>query len=132
MLFQMINALHREVNELKQKIASGAAVSTVPMESHVPVSPVTQVSPAVTVVPAASPSVMSVVSPDQSRHSQPDVTPYAEEYVEESLSIEDQEKRLIIKALEKNRGRRKKAADELHISERTLYRKIKEYGLEEI
>jgi DNA-binding NtrC family response regulator len=132
MLFQMINALHREVNELKQKIASGATVSTVPMESHVPVSPVTQVSPAVTVVPASSPSVMSVVSPDQSRHSQPDVTPYAEEYVEESLSIEDQEKRLIIKALEKNRGRRKKAADELHISERTLYRKIKEYGLEEM
>ena len=132
MLFQMINALHREVNELKQKIASGATVSTVPMESHVPVAPVTQVSPTVTVVPAASPSVMSVVSPDQSRHSQPDVTPYAEEYVEESLSIEDQEKRLIIKALEKNRGRRKKAADELHISERTLYRKIKEYGLEEI
>ena len=132
MLFQMINALHREVNELKQKIASGAAVSTVPRESHVPVSPVTPVSPAVTVVPATSPSVLSVVSPDQNRHSQPDATPYAEEYVEESLSIEDQEKRLIIKALEKNRGRRKKAADELHISERTLYRKIKEYGLEEI
>ena len=132
MLFQMINALHREVNELKQKIASGAAVSTVPMESHVPVSPVTPVSPAVTVVPATSPSVLSVVSPDQNRHSQPDATPYAEEYVEESLSIEDLEKRLIIKALEKNRGRRKKAADELHISERTLYRKIKEYGLEEI
>ena len=130
--FQMINALHREVNELKQKIASGAAVSTVPRESHVPVSPVTPVSPAVTVVPATSPSVLSVVSPDQNRHSQPDATPYAEEYVEESLSIEDQEKRLIIKALEKNRGRRKKAADELHISERTLYRKIKEYGLEEI
>ena len=132
MLFQMINALHREVNELKQKIASGAAGSTVPMESHVPVSPVTPVSPAVTVVPATSPSVLSVVSPDQNRHSQHDATPYAEEYVEESLSIEDQEKRLIIKALEKNRGRRKKAADELHISERTLYRKIKEYGLEEI
>ena len=132
MLFQMINALHREVNELKQKIASGAAVSTVPMESHVPVSPVTPVSPAVTVVPATSPSVLSVVSPDQNRHGQPDATPYAEEYVEESLSIEDQEKRLIIKELEKNRGRRKKAADELHIRERTLYRKIKEYGLEEI
>ena len=59
-------------------------------------------------------------------------TPYAEEYVEESLSIDEQEKRLIIKALEKNRGRRKKAAEELHISERTLYRKIKEYGLDEV
>lgn len=56
---------------------------------------------------------------------------YAEEYVEEPLSIDEQEKKLIIRALERSHGRRKKAAEELHISERTLYRKIKEYGLEE-
>lgn len=52
------------------------------------------------------------------------------EYVEESLSIQDKEKDLIIKALHKYGGRRKKAARELGISERTLYRKIKEYGIE--
>ena len=51
------------------------------------------------------------------------------EVVEESLSIEEKEKELIQKALEKHRGRRKNAAQELGISERTLYRKIKEYGL---
>lgn len=51
------------------------------------------------------------------------------EEVEESLSLEDREKELIEKALEKHRGKRKYAAEELGISERTLYRKIKEYNL---
>ena len=48
--------------------------------------------------------------------------------VEESLSLEEKEKELIRKALAKHRNRRKAAAQELGISERTLYRKIKEYG----
>ena len=52
------------------------------------------------------------------------------EEVEESLSLEDREKELIRKALEKHKGRRKQAADELGISERTLYRKIKEYDIQ--
>jgi transcriptional regulator with PAS, ATPase and Fis domain len=51
------------------------------------------------------------------------------EEVEESLSLEDREKELIKKALTKHKGRRKYAAAELGISERTLYRKIKEYNL---
>ena len=51
------------------------------------------------------------------------------EIVEESLSIQEKEKELIQKALEKYKGRRKNAANELGISERTLYRKIKEYDL---
>lgn len=50
-------------------------------------------------------------------------------FEEESLSLEEKEKELIIKALEKNHGKRKLAANELGISERTLYRKIKEYEL---
>lgn len=50
--------------------------------------------------------------------------------VPESLSIEDKEIELIKKALNKYNGRRKKAAQELGISERTLYRKIKQYDLE--
>lgn len=49
--------------------------------------------------------------------------------VEESLSLEDREKELIAKALDKHKGKRKYAAQELGISERTLYRKIKEYHL---
>ncbi len=53
-----------------------------------------------------------------------------EEIVEESLSLLDKEKEMIVKALEKYKGKRKYAAQELGISERTLYRKIKEYNLE--
>tara|TARA_B100000945_G_scaffold85563_2_gene66423 strand:- start:2963 stop:4204 length:1242 start_codon:yes stop_codon:yes gene_type:complete len=56
---------------------------------------------------------------------------FAEEVVEEeTLSIQDKELELIIKALERNNGRRKAAAKELGISERTLYRKIKQHDLE--
>lgn len=55
---------------------------------------------------------------------------FAEEIQEEeTLSIKDKELELIKKALEKNNGKRKAAADELGVSERTLYRKIKQFGL---
>lgn len=53
-----------------------------------------------------------------------------EEFVEESLSLEDKEVEMIRKALEKHKGKRKYAARELGISERTLYRKIKEYNID--
>ena len=53
-----------------------------------------------------------------------------EEIKEESLSIQDKEIELIKKALERHNGKRKLAADELGISERTLYRKIKEYDVD--
>ncbi len=131
MLFQMINALHREVSDLKQQLST-MHQPTVVAGSGVAVSPTVPLTDA-EVVPIVSHQHMHTSGVDEhNAHIHADSTPYAEEYVEESLSIEDQEKRLIIKALEKNRGRRKKAAEELHISERTLYRKIKEYGLEEI
>lgn len=54
----------------------------------------------------------------------------AEAIEEESLSLEEVEKEMIQKALERHNGRRKNAAADLKISERTLYRKIKEYNLE--
>lgn len=53
-----------------------------------------------------------------------------EEYEEETLSLEETERDLIKKALDRNRRKRKATAKELGISERTLYRKIKELGLE--
>ena len=62
---------------------------------------------------------------DQSRNDIQDT----EEIVEESLSLSDKEVELIKKALEKHNHKRKLAASELGISERTLYRKIKEYGI---
>jgi DNA-binding NtrC family response regulator len=51
--------------------------------------------------------------------------------VDESLNIMDKEKELIEKALKKHKGKRKDAASDLGISERTLYRKLKEYHIEE-
>lgn len=53
------------------------------------------------------------------------------EEVEETLSIADKEKELIVKALKKHKGKRKDAALDLGISERTLYRKLKEYNINE-
>jgi transcriptional regulator with PAS, ATPase and Fis domain len=53
------------------------------------------------------------------------------EEVEESLSIMDKEKELIVKALKKHKGKRKDASSDLGISERTLYRKLKEYDINE-
>jgi DNA-binding NtrC family response regulator len=64
-------------------------------------------------------------APNPNRIEIPDAQP-----VIESLSLEDKEIELIKKALEKYNGKRKKAANELGISERTLYRKIKQYDLE--
>ena len=58
-------------------------------------------------------------------------TIHQHEDVEESLSIMDKEKELIIKALKKHKGKRKDASLDLGISERTLYRKLKEYDIEE-
>lgn len=57
---------------------------------------------------------------------------YEENSVEDNLSIMDMEKELIIKALKKHRNKRKDAALDLGISERTLYRKLKEYDLEDL
>ncbi len=67
-------------------------------------------------------------------HPQPiiiDKEPNSHYEVDESLNIMDKEKELILKALKKHRGRRKDASNDLGISERTLYRKIKEYNIEE-
>ncbi|MDP3003647.1 MAG: sigma-54 dependent transcriptional regulator [Bacteroidales bacterium] len=69
-------------------------------------------------------------SVDFSPHQTRDDIQDTEEIFEESLSLADKEVEMIKKALEKYNGKRKMAANELGISERTLYRKIKEYGIE--
>ena len=77
-------------------------------------------------IPATTaPGTMSIRMPeDADDHEDVDHTE-----VEETLSLEEKEKELIQKALVKHRNKRKTAAQELGISERTLYRKIKEYGI---
>ena len=71
---------------------------------------------------------LTIKTPEQNRPIDYNYTHDAEE-VEESLSLVDKESDLIKKALKKHKGKRKFAAQELGISERTLYRKIKELNL---
>lgn len=84
------------------------------------------------------PSDLAILALDQPREdiaasspvAQEDKYHFAEEIQEEeTLSLQDKELELIKKALERNKGKRKAAAHELGISERTLYRKIKQYDL---
>jgi transcriptional regulator with PAS, ATPase and Fis domain len=77
-------------------------------------------------VPSSTDAPSVDFSPHQNRNDIQDT----EEIFEESLSLADKEVEMIKKALEKYNGKRKIAANELGISERTLYRKIKEYGIE--
>jgi transcriptional regulator with PAS, ATPase and Fis domain len=72
-------------------------------------------------------SEYTTVNPEEKSSYQP---VQAQEMVEESLSLAVKEKELIIKALEKHNNKRKHAAKDLGISERTLYRKIKEYDID--
>ncbi len=71
--------------------------------------------------------------PIETKTHQPeeDILDISHETEEVSLSLERQEKDMIVKALKKNRNKRKYAAADLGISERTLYRKIKQYDIEE-
>lgn len=67
----------------------------------------------------------------QPRHSFSDIKATAIDVEEDKIkTLEDTEREVIINAIERNHGRRRQTAEELGISERTLYRKIKEYGLE--
>ncbi len=80
------------------------------------------------------PHYSSDLPPQENKEVHTAVLTQPEEYepvveIEESLSLEDKEKELITKALSKHHGKRKYAAQDLGISERTLYRKIKEYNL---
>ncbi|MDR1114872.1 MAG: sigma 54-interacting transcriptional regulator [Tannerella sp.] len=106
-LYQVLFDMKKDVNELKKlvhDIMNGSVqMASVDDNVYAPAAPVTPIRQ----------------------------TPIQDaETVEETLSLEDVEKEMICKALERHNGRRKNAASDLHISERTLYRKIKEYGLE--
>jgi len=68
---------------------------------------------------------------DQNNDNNPMEGFYTPEIIDESLSLQKKEIDLIKKAIEKHKGKRKIAARELGISERTLYRKIKEYGIDD-
>lgn len=127
-LYQVLFDMRQDVTELKKlvhEIMSERGNNAAPAVSAAYYSQ----SPAV--VTPVVPSVPTIIHPSvKSSHTVDDDIQDTEEYVEESLSLDDVEKEMIRKALEKHHGKRKSAAMDLNISERTLYRKIKEYGLD--
>ncbi len=120
--------LRNEVNELKQKLQGDTDVSTTRQTAITPAAmPISSANTAL--VPRHNTTTIPAM-PSTSLPIDMEI-PTAEEIVEEdSLNINEMEKRNILKALERNHYRRKLAAEELGISERTLYRKIKDYGIE--
>ena len=82
---------------------------------------------------ASTPNTPAVAAPTQNYLPRVAEDAVAEEYVEpnNSLNLETIEKQMLVKALERNNGNRKKAAEELGYSDRTLYRRLKQYGLDD-
>jgi DNA-binding NtrC family response regulator len=122
-LYQVLFDMRRDVTELKKLVntlMSERGAEPVYNINNVPVP----ASPTINISPITHPAVVPVTKVDD------DDIQDTEEYIEETLSLDEVEKEMIRKALERHRGRRKNAAQDLKISERTLYRKIKEYGLD--
>ncbi|MBO4444183.1 MAG: sigma-54-dependent Fis family transcriptional regulator [Bacteroidaceae bacterium] len=123
-LYKVLFELRRDVSMLKEQMNSLMDVHTTqaPIDSYQPEPKSTNT------IDISQPKEMPAsVRIPHSSYNADDV-----ETVEESVSIQDNEKELIKKALLRNRGRRKNAAAELGISERTLYRKLKLYQLEDL
>jgi DNA-binding NtrC family response regulator len=131
-LYKLFFDLKRDLNDVKGalfELASGRPVPTsMPADTLMPSYPVSAEPAngyAANNYSAAPTRYLPAGTTDSRVVDQPHVD------VEESLLITDREKELITKALKKHKGRRRDAASELGISERTLYRKIKEYGIAE-
>ena len=127
-LYSVLFDMRQEVAELKKMVHNMMA------ERAGQVGQMGQVVATPVVTTTHQPSVPAIIHAVQ----QPSVCPKeddddiqdTEEYVEETLSLDEVEKEMIRKALERHHGKRKSAAKDLNISERTLYRKIKEYELD--
>lgn len=141
-LYQVLFDMRRDVTELKKLVHDimaerGGTQMNHPSESSVhylqnSVGVVQDPPVVMTSVPMVNTSVPAVnhISPVKVSPEEVPEVQDTEEYVEENLSLDEVEKEMIRKALERHHGKRKNAANDLKISERTLYRKIKEYGLD--
>lgn len=118
-LYQILFDLRRDVSELKRIVREQQTHGT----SNVPAREYRYVTAEGSILPPEQPKT-EVTEKDKAKELP------ADEYVEESVTLDDYEREVVKRALERNMGRRKETARALGISERTLYRKIKEYGLE--
>ncbi len=143
LLYKVLFDMRRDMTELKQmvlQLAHGATDGATVLESHkalfedvtaLPAQPA-PVAHQAAFHPAAAPRPEPLLlSGPPPKPDDDDTTQDIEHDVEEeNLSLERKEKELIIKALARNSNKRKQAARELGISERTLYRKIKQYAID--
>lgn len=126
MLFNMIFKLQHEIDELKAQVESGKqSVGHIALNGGI--NGLEQPGPGTSMVKYSEPgsNIFSHGRGQETERDIVDVTATAP-----VTTLEETEKELIRRSLERNYGRRKAVAAELNISERTLYRKIKEYGLE--
>lgn len=127
-LYQVLFDMRKDVNDLKRLVHEimGDTHSTPSTHTHVAMSP-----PLSGINEMPTLHIPSKNTHPQSRHSM-EMTDIqdTEAYMEETLALDEVEKEMIRKALERHHGHRKQAAQDLNISERTLYRKIKAYGME--
>jgi len=125
-LYKLIFELRKEIDELRAQIENRA-----PLMLHSGAYPVAHQP-----VENNGHDGVEIIYPKHDHYAEPHYVDENQHVIEvshaeaESLSLQERERDLIIKALEKHHGRRKKAAEELGISERTLYRKIKQYNLQ--
>ncbi|MBO7230137.1 MAG: sigma-54-dependent Fis family transcriptional regulator [Bacteroidaceae bacterium] len=126
-LYSVLFDMRRDITDLKKQLES-LRMSHQEKDTHVAYYPSAQYAEAQEVALVQHPSQPYQIPVSQERF-EPSAS-LVEEYVEETLSLDDMEKKAILSALERNKGKRRNAAKELNISERTLYRKIKEYGIE--
>ncbi len=127
-LYSVLFDMRRDITELKKQLEN-LRMSHQEQESRMPYYSGTQFADAQE-LPVVQHSVQqSYQIPVAQEHFEPSGS-VVDEYVEETMSLDDMEKKAILLALERNKGKRRNAAKELNISERTLYRKIKEYGIE--
>ena len=110
---QMISEMRQEINDLRQMVGRMAQGAPMQVEQPSVVSP--------SYLPATTHNAI---------HNEEEEFLTPEIIEDESVALEDRERLAITRALERRHGNRKLAAADLHISERTLYRKLKEYNIE--
>ncbi len=110
-LYQVLFDMRKDINDLKKLVHENISEEVAKVKHYTPLD-------------------VNEITSHSAPISEEENLPYATEYEEETMSLEEVEKDVIRKSLERNNGKRRNAAQDLKISERTLYRKIKEYGLE--
>lgn len=129
-LYQVLFEMRQDITELKKLVHNIMTDKVATVAQTAPSTAVAYYPPAPSSVVPATATVPTINITSTKQKPEEEYIQDTEEYVEESLSLDDVEKEMIRKALEKHHGKRKSAAKDLNISERTLYRKIKEYDLE--